>query len=524
VTTPPPALTLPVGRRAARGVVLASVFVCAASGLVYELALVTLGSYLIGDSVEQTSVVLSVMVCAMGVGSLLAKPLTTRPLHAFATVELLLGVLGGLSVMGLYAAFAFLDLYTPALVATSVVVGVLIGAELPLLMTLIQRIRRQEAGQAVADLFAADYVGALAGGLAFPFLLLPAFGQIQGALAAGAVNLVAAAVVVGWLFGHDLRRPTRLVLTTALLAALALLGVAAWRAAAFEVSARQALFADPIVTAVRSPYQQIVLTRSSSPEDLRLFLNGDLQFSSVDEYRYHEALVHPAMAGPHARVLVLGGGDGLAARELLRYRDVREITLVDLDAAVTRLARTDPRLVTLNQGSLTSGRVRVVNADAFTWLRSAAASAGPRFDVVVADLPDPDSAATAKLYSAEFYRMAAAVLTPQGRAVVQAGSPYFAPEAFWSVGETLRAAGLTPTPYQVDVPSFGNWGFHLAAPGAAPPLRLPAPPPPGLRFLDAPTLQAAAVFPKDRRPQDVEPSTLMHPRIVDYHRKGWQTY
>src|SRR5690606_5761945 len=336
-------VSLSIPARVARALVLAAVFTCAACGLVYELALVALGSYLMGNSVTQASIVLSVMVFAMGVGSLLAKPLRRWPVAAFAVVEAALAVVGGLSVLALYAAFAWLSLYNPVLIVVAFLVGALIGAELPLLMTLLQRIRRQEAGAAVADLFAADYVGALIGGLAFPFLLLPLFGHIRGALLVGAVNVVAGMAVVLWLFRRELGRGVQAALWSAMAAVLLVLGGTYALADRFEVSARQVLYRDPIVLSQRTPYQEIVITRQvslSGRPDMRLFLNGDLQFSSVDEYRYHESLVHPIMSGPHGRVLVLGGGDGLALREVLRYDGVRSATLVELDPEVLRLART----------------------------------------------------------------------------------------------------------------------------------------------------------------------------------------
>jgi spermidine synthase len=517
----PPA-RLPVPARLARALVLAAVFVCAACGLVYELALVALGSFLIGDTVVQASIVISVMVFAMGIGSLAAKPLQRWPAESFAAVECVLAVVGGLSVLGLYAAFAWLGLYQPALVVTAFVIGGLIGAEIPLLMTLIQRIRRQEAGSAVADLFAADYIGALVGGLLFPFALLPWLGQIRGALAVGVLNAVAGIAVVLWLFRGVVGVRVRALLWLAMVFAVGLLSVAFVLAGRFEVSARQALFEDPMVVSQRTPYQDIVLTESvslSGRHDVRLFLNGDLQFSSIDEYRYHEALVHPAMAGPHRRVLVLGGGDGLAVREILRHPAVEQVTLVELDPAVVRLARSDARLRLLNGGALDDRRVQVVNADAFAWLRGAA----DRFDAVVVDLPDPDSTATAKLYSVEFYALVRHVLAPGGRAAVQAGSPYFAPRSFWCVAASMREARLAVTPYHVDVPSFGDWGFLLGAASAQPALRLPDPQPP-LRFLDGDVLRAAAVFPRDRRPVSAHASTLNKPVILDYQRQEWRDY
>ncbi|MEH1014879.1 polyamine aminopropyltransferase [Micromonospora sp. CPCC 206060] len=512
-------------RRLARAGVLTAVFVCAACGLVYELALVALGSYLIGDTVGQASIVLGVMVFAMGVGALAAKPLQPRAAAAFAAIELLLALLGGLSVLGLYAAFAWLDLYAPALVATAFVLGLLIGAEIPLLMVLLQRIRKQAAGSAVADLFAADYVGALLGGLAFPFLLMPVFGQLRGALVVGAVNALAGLALVFTVFRRELGRRARAALTVGSVVVALCLGYAYVTAQDFEVTARQQLYRDPVVHAERSRYQEIVLTRSVSEPgrsgtDLRLYLNGDLQFSSIDEYRYHEALVHPVLRGPHAEVLVLGGGDGLGVREVLRYPDVSRVTVVELDPAVVALARTEPVLRELNRGAFDDPRVRLVHTDAFAWLRTAT----ERFDTVVIDLPDPDETATAKLYTVEFYALVRAVLAPGARIVVQAGSPYFAPRSYWSIERSMREAGFATTPYHVDVPSFGDWGFLLAAPGSTPPaLELPAGAP-VLRFLDPETLRLAANFPADRRRIDVPASTLLQPRVLEYARAEWRGY
>ncbi|WP_103938507.1 polyamine aminopropyltransferase [Thermomonospora echinospora] len=511
--------------RTARVLVLLAVFACAACGLVYELALVALGSYLIGNSVTQASVVLSVMVFAMGVGSLAAKPLQRHAVVAFAAVEGALALLGGLSVLALYAAYSWLGLYTPALVAIAFGVGALIGAEIPLLMTLLQRIRKQDAGSAVADLFAADYVGALLGGLAFPFLLLPLFGHIKGTLLVGAGNAVAGIAVVLWLFRGQVRRGARLALWTGLALVLAVLGGTYALADRFEVSARQALYRDPIALAERTPYQEIVITRSvalSGRPDLRLFLNGDLQFSSIDEYRYHEALVHPALSGTRGNVLILGGGDGLALREVLRYRDVRQVTLVELDPEMVRLARTYAEMAELNSRAFDDPRAHVVNADAFSWLRDLVASRAGTFDAVVVDFPDPDDVPTAKLYSVEFYGLLQRALAPGGRVVVQSGSPFFAPRSFWSIEKTIRSAGLATVPYHVDVPSFGDWGYVLAAAGQdAPGLRMD-PAVSGLRFLDADVLRASAVFARDLRRDDVEINTLVKPKLIDYQRQEWR--
>ncbi|WP_217250989.1 polyamine aminopropyltransferase [Streptomyces sp. AC602_WCS936] len=519
-TSRPPGTPSP---RGARFLLLLAVFLCAACGLVYELALTALGSYLVGNSVLQTSVVISVMVFAMGVGSLAAKPLRRRAVVAFAVLEGALALIGGLSVLALYAAFAWLQLYMPAMIVVSLVVGVLIGAEIPLLMTLLQRIRRQDASSAVADMFAVDYIGALVGGLCFPLLLLPAFGQLKGALVVGSVNAVAGVIVVVFIFRRELRRMVKAGLLAGVAAVLAVLCTAYVFADDLEVTARQHMYADPIVHAETTQYQDIVITRSTAftgDPDIRLFLNGDLQFSSVDEYRYHESLVHPALSGRRSNVLILGGGDGLALREVLRYEDVQHVTLVELDPAMTRLARDYGPLRTLNRDALDDPRTEVVNADAFNWLRGAR----QQYDAVVIDFPDPDSASLAKLYSVEFYHLLGRVLTPQAKVMVQSGSPFFAPKTYWSIAKTIEEAGYATTEFQVDVPSFGNWGFVLAARGSeAPELRLAAEAP-ELRYLDDAVLRAAAVFPVDRRRTDVRPSTLMDPAVLEYVLDEWRNY
>ncbi|WP_228978114.1 polyamine aminopropyltransferase [Streptomyces sp. DH12] len=521
------------GRRAGRPLVLAAVFVCAACGLVYELQLVALASYLIGDSVTQTSVVLAVMVFAMGVGSLLAKRLRRRAAMGFGLLEALLALVGGGSALALHASFAWLDGAWHALVAFCLATGVLIGAEMPLLMTLIQRVSRrarQDADGTVADLFAADYVGALVGGLAFPFVLLPWLGQLTGALLTGAVNAVAGGAIVLWLFARSLTGRERLLLVGVNVAVLGLLAGAALLVEDFERAARHAVYGPHVRVAVHTDVQEVVLTGARhGPPDL--YLDGRLRVSGGDGHRYHRALVHPAMRGPRARVLVLGGGDGLAAREVLRYADVVSVTVVEADPGVVRLARADPALARLNGHAYDDPRVRVVHGDAFRWLRTAQRAA--RYDVVVADLPHPGTAAGAKLYSQEFYGLAARVLADGGRLAVHAGPVAARPSAYWTVEATLRAAGFATRPYAVTGRAAGDpgdaggepggsarsphdWGLLLAVPASrgrpGPPALAPAA---GAPAGDAPTadaLAAAARRAERSRVRGLPPSTLTHPR------------
>ncbi|MCX5036461.1 MULTISPECIES: polyamine aminopropyltransferase [Streptomyces] len=531
---------LPVRPAVGRFLVLAGVFVCAACGLVYELELVALASYLIGDSVTQASVVLSVMVFAMGLGSLAAKRLRGLAAAGFGALEAVLALVGGSSAMVLYAVFAWTggwgglwaDGPRVLLVAFSLAIGVLIGAEVPLLMELIQRVRRQDPGGAVADLFAADYVGALVGGLAFPFVLLPFLGQLTGALLTGTVNAAVGAALVLGLFRRDLTRRARWLLLAANVVVLALLATATVLADDFERAARQAVYGQDVRVAVRTDVQEVVLTGDTDGRPLDLFLDGRLRVRGSDERRYHEALVHPAMNGPHARVLVLGGGDGLAVREVLRHPGVRRVDVVELDPQLARLARHDPGLSALNEHAYGDARVHAGAGDAFHRLRSTPSAT---YDVVISDLPDPAVTASTKLYSQEFYGLLRRVLAPGGRLVVHAGPVSAHPRAFWTVDATLRAAGLPTAAYRVGArdPDSGpaasepgptpgldrsgagpraprGWGFLLAA-RTSPVLRLdPAAPRP--RTLTPDSLARDARDAARTRIPGLPPSTLVHPR------------
>ncbi|MGW4546685.1 polyamine aminopropyltransferase [Streptomyces violaceorubidus] len=522
---------LPVRPAIGRFLVLAGVFVCAACGLVYELELVALASYLIGDSVTQASVVLSVMVFAMGIGSLAAKRLRGLAAAGFGALEAALALVGGSSAMLLYAVFAWTgdwgglwaDGPRVLLVAFSLAIGVLIGAEVPLLMELIQRVRRQDPGGAVADLFAADYVGALVGGLAFPFVLLPFLGQLTGALLTGTVNAVVGAALVLGLFRRDLTRRARWLLLTANAVVLALLATATVLADDFERAARQAVYGQDVRVAVRTDVQEVVLTGDTDGRPLRLFLDGRLRVRDSDERRYHEALVHPAMNGPHARVLILGGGDGLAAREVLRHPGVRRVDVAEVDPGLARLARHDPGLSTLNEHAYGDARVRVLTGDAFHRLRSTPSAS---YDVVISDLPDPGITASTKLYSQEFYGLLRRVLAPDGRLAVHAGPLAARPRAFWTVDATLRAAGLPAVAYHVGARDPGSapgpdraaarpgaprgWGFLLAARTAPTPRLDPAAPRP--RILTPGSLARGTRDAARTRIPGLPPSTLVHPR------------
>ncbi|WP_337169981.1 polyamine aminopropyltransferase [Gemmatimonas aurantiaca] len=482
-----------------------SVCLIAACGLIYELVAGALASYLLGDSVTQFSTIIGTYLFAMGIGSWLSRFVVKGVVSRFVQVELLVGVVGGLSSLLLFLSFAYTDAFRPTLYGIVLLIGILVGLEIPLLMRILRD--RFSFKDVVANVLTFDYIGALFASLLFPLLLVPRLGLVRSALLFGVIN-----VLVGlwstWLFRDALPRRRSLQITGVL--ALLVLGGGLWKGQAITTLAEEGMYADPIILAKDTRYQRIVLT--SWKDDLRLYLNGHLQFASRDEYRYHEALVHPGLAAARARghVLVLGGGDGLAVREILRYPDVQRVTLVDLDEGMTALFRTHPRLTALNAGSLNDARVQVVNADAFTWLDAHAM----QFDFVVIDFPDPSNYHVGKLYTSAFYRLVQQHMTPGAALVVQSTSPMFARQSFWSIVTTLEGAGLRTWPYHVYVPSFGEWGFVIASRESyAPPASVPA----GLRYLTASTIPSLFDFPADMQRVPALANRLNDQVLVRYY-------
>ena len=482
-----------------------SVCLIAACGLIYELVAGALASYLLGDSVTQFSTIIGTYLFAMGIGSWLSRFVVRGVVTQFVVIELLVGVVGGVSSLLLFLAFAYTEAFRFTLYSLVLLIGTLVGLEIPLLMRILKD--RFSFKDVVANVLTFDYIGALFASLLFPLLLVPRLGLVRSALLFGVIN-----VLVGlwstWLFRDVL--PRRRWLQGAGIAALLLLGAGLWKGQAITTLAEEGMYADPIILAKDTRYQRIVLT--SWKDDLRLYLNGHLQFAARDEYRYHEALVHPGLSAARARgrVLVLGGGDGLAVREILKYPDVRRVTLVDLDEGMTALFKTHPRLTALNAKSLLDPRVEVVSDDAFTWLDAHPA----QFDFVVIDFPDPSNYHVGKLYTSAFYRLVKQHLAPGAFIAVQSTSPMFARQSYWSIVTTLEGAGLRTWPYHVYVPSFGEWGFVIAGLDSyAPPSTLPN----GLRYLTTASVPGLFDFPADMQRVPAEPNRLNDQVLVRYY-------
>jgi len=490
---------------------LFSALVVATCGLVYELVAGTLASYLLGDSVTQFSTIIGAYLFAMGIGSWLSRYVHEQLLETFVRVEIIVGAIGGASAALLFLLFSEVQHFRVALYSIVGLIGMLVGLEIPILLRILEG--KFELRDLVSRVFAADYVGALLASLLFPLLLVPHLGLIRTSFLFGIFNVIVALILL-------VKQPQIRNITAhrafAVVTLIILVCGFAYGDQLMSLS-EQSQYPGKAIFSRSTPYQRLVVTRQG--DDIRLFLNGNLQFSSRDEYRYHEALVHPVMAAllEPKNILVLGGGDGLAVREILKYPSVQSITLVDLDPEMIALFSQTPTLQQLNDHSLNSSKVHVINGDAFVWLRQAT----QQYDAIFVDFPDPSNYSIGKLYSLTFYQRLNEVLAPNGLAVIQSTSPYVAPMAFWCVDTTLRAAGLDTAAYHAFVPSFGEWGFVIAGHQTYQP---PEVFPQGLRFMTAEVIKQLFAFPADMARRHTDINRLDNQVLVHYFEQEWSHY
>ncbi len=489
---------------------LGSVFIIAACSLLYELLISSLSTYLLGSSVVHYSLTIGLFLFFMGVGAWMASYIKDNLLVAFISIEIAIGVIGGLAALILFAVYAWTEYYYPVMVLVIAAISLLIGMEIPLLTRILEHTQGLRKG--ISEVLAFDYLGALIASVLFPFVLLPYLGHLLTAAATGLLNLLVASIVA-WHFRHQLTR-FRTQLLLSICVGMLLLGTAMLKGGLLTRLFEQALYQDTVLHSEQSRFQKLVVTRWG--DDTRLFLDGSLQFSSIDEYRYHETLVHLplAFAYQHARVLVIGGGDGLAVRELLRYPNVAQIDLIDIDPAVSDLVRSMPVLDNLSESALDDARVNLQHQDAWQWL----AAGSELFDAIIIDLPDPQSEDTARLYTTAFYQRVSRRLASGGVMITQATSPWFAPKAYWSIGNTLEEVFSYVRPAKVYVPSFGPWGFFIAADHD---LSQPQQKAFEGRYFNSDTLLHTLQPSPDLPRPDVGSNRIGSLSVLEYYREGW---
>lgn len=507
---------------------LFSIFLIAVCGIVYELLAGTISSYLVGDSVYQFSLVIGLFMSSMGFGSFLSRYIEKKLADCFILVEILVGVVGGLSPIILFVSFARLEDYTSILLMICVTAGTLIGLELPIILRLLKE--HTTLKLLVSNVMTADYIGALFASLLFPIILVPQLGLVRTGLMFGMMNVLVGTGAI-YVFRDKLKEKKPLLIFS--VSAIALLLSCFVYAEALSSYAEDVMYKDDIIFSATTPYQRVVVTKNST--DIRMFINGSIQFSAQDEYRYHEPLVHPAMlaAPSHENILIIGGGDGLAAREILKYPDVGSLTVIDIDPAITNFAKNNKMMRKLNKDSFRNAKTKIINDDAWKYLENATST----YDIIYIDLPDPDNLTVSRLYSTTFYKLLSHKISRHGIIVTQATSPLYSHKAFWCIYNTFKqvdnpyliadkTASGTPKleayAYHTYVPSFGEWGFVLASPSPINWDRIKVKLP--LRFLTTEYLHTMFTFPPDMAYMMTKPNTIDTHIVKTYYDEGWDEW
>jgi len=486
-------------------------FIIAICGLVYELLESTLSSYLLGDSIYHFSLIIGLFMSSMGVGAWFSRFIEVHLERAFVWLQMSIALVGGFSAFMLFYAFAYIGNYEAFLYLITILLGSMLGIEIPLIIRILKESFSLKTN--ISNVFTVDYIGALFAALLFPLVLVPQLGLMQTSFLFGGLNLM-----VGTMAWYIFREALGKKYLFPLLLIATVLMVGFIKSTSLTTLIENKLYQNNIIYSKQTPYQKIIVTAHNGR--IQFYINGAIQFDSIDEHRYHESLIHPVMnmAKSHENILIIGGGDGLALREVLKYEDVGKVTLVDLDPAITTLFKTHPTLSKLNHHSYDNPKVNVVNMDAWKYVEKS----NKLYDVIIIDLPDPNNISLSRLYTQTFYRLLSKHLSRAGAMVTQATSPMFSRNAFWCIEETMKESGLYTLPYHTYIPSFGEWGFVLSSK-----LKLPLEnikPLKDLKFIDTKTMQRMKIFDKDISKPDVESNKLSSHKLIYYYDEGWKKW
>lgn len=496
-----------------------AVFIAGLCSLIYELLISTTASYFLGDSIKQFSLTIGIYMAAMGLGSYLTRFLPDDLLGWFVKIEVLLGIIGGLSVPLLYFSFDQLSHGSFQFVTLSItfLIGMLTGFEIPLLVRILKTYYPLKSN--LAYVLSLDYIGALFATLLFPFLLLPFVGTFKTSIIFGAVNVLLGLGIYRFFTGQlSIKKNPWLepIMMVCLFSFFATFIFADKLLGHWEDN----FYTSKIIYSKETPYQKLVLTKNK--KDIRLYINRIIQFSSLDEYRYHESLAMlPLNIAPYKKnVLVLGGGEGLLAREILKEPAVETVTIVDLDPEVFKIGKENEYVRQVNQNALTNPKVTLINDDAMAFLQHT----DQIYDVIIADLPDPSHEAIARLYSTAFFKLAKNKMSRYGVFATQATSTFHTNKAFWCIYETLKDTGFAHVyPYHAYVPSFGDWGYIIATDYPVKPDNFQSDLP--LKYLSSENVQKMFYFEKDiDNPGNIQPNKLDHPILLDYFLKDWERW
>ena len=541
---------------------IGGMLILAGCGLIYQYLLAHYAGRILGAVESTIYAMIGIMIVAMGIGAFLARWIKC-PFTGFAWLEVGIGLLGACSILLMAGMIAFtytlpewlqqiyglhpsvttdggfitllqnLAFYTPFV--AGFILGTMIGMEIPLIARIREHIHGKHLANNIGTIYGADYIGAGIGAAIWVGICLNTPIMVA-AVGTAAVNLLIGLGFL-WRYQSEIARPVRLWVAHAGLAVV--LVILAFNGSGWVLQMNYTLFKDTPIYSKVTPYQHITLTRrhvgQGLPSLLSLYINGRLQFSSSDENIYHSYLTYPALlaSARHDHVLVIGGGDGMAVRDILRWNP-KQVTLIDLDEAMISLFKGDDpglpadikqALLDLNQNAFNDPRVNIIVGDAFIEVERLVTERR-YFDTIIIDLPDPSHPDLNKLYSDFFYSRLKELLSGDGAIAVQSTSPYHAKKAFLSIGKTLESAGFKTEQYHANVPTFGEWGWTIGVPRGQSALHriqqaagMPVP----NGWLSRPLIEAAFVFPPHffQHRQEIKINHLGSHQLYQYHYDAW---
>lgn len=457
------------------------VLILSTCALIYEFLLSTLSSYLIWNSVLQFSLTIWLFLSWIWAGSFLSR-FVKNPLKTFFYSEITLWILWGFSMVlikCLYVYFFnYLLIFYVFYFLIVLTIWALVWFEIPILWNLVasktdENNKNNSFKNIISDVFTYDYIGAIFATFLFPFILLPFLWLTYTALILWFFN-----ILIAFLFIYE--KDTRKYYTehkilfkyTLSLIIISVIYIiwALFVKNNFENFWDHFFYKEPVVFKTQSKYQNIVITKRWN--DIRLLLDGHLQFLSLDEKRYHSSLwslPESIIKNDYSKnnILILWGGDGMLARNVIDtfWKKNFKITLVDLDEVMTHTAQTNNILLNLNKKSLLNPNVKVINIDAFRFISDKKREKDfAWYDIIIADFTDPRDVGIAKLYSKEFYLLLKNILKENSIFATQSGNAFFAKESFWCINKTLSSVfnekNYQIVPYKTYIPSFGDWWFN----------------------------------------------------------------
>jgi spermidine synthase len=538
--------------------------VLAGCGLIYEYLLSHYAGRVLGVMESTIYTMIGLMIVSMGLGAFAARKIRCA-FNGFVWLELIIALLGSCAILIIGGLIAITQIF-PELIANmlslppdmkpqgglfkelswlafnspyffGVLLGFFIGMEIPLIARIREHIHQQHLANNLGTIYGADYVGAgIGAGIWVVFLL--SIDISKAAALTASLNLVAGTFFILRYWRQLNWRKTFVTLHCV----LAIVVVVMFNYGNQWLNQMNSLlYLDKVVHTDKTRYQQLTFTERHMGLDqeniINFYLNGRLQFSSIDEHIYHDYLVAPVMVGSARQdnILIIGGGDGLALRDVLKY-DPKAVTLIDLDSELIDIfknpsqrvnSRLAQQIMQLNNRSLQDDRVKVYRADAFIAINQLIKNKQV-FDAIIVDLPDPSHPDLNKLYSVNFYARLKLLLSGDGLIAIQSTSPYHAKDSFIAIGNTVEAAQFNHVQqYHDNVPSFGEWGWTIASKNGASPLtrlnklnELPV----THQWLNLAILKAAFIFPNHfyQDKEAIGTNILGSHTIYQLHQKAWQ--